>query len=196
MPDISRALKIPGWMEPEELEWLAAQAQVKVAILEVGSFLGRSTRALADNTPGTVHAVDMWLGSPEILRQYSKLGGPAGVFELFRVNTQDLLGTKLFPVMTPSASASQIFPIPLFDMIFLDGAHDFYSVLADISNWSKCLKAGGLLCGHDYKDAFPGVKLAVDSLIPNRHLLEGQSIWWATLEKEIVPQYTEAPLIA
>src|SRR5579864_3315474 len=63
MVDISRALTVNGWMSPPELEWLAEQAQKHRHIVEVGSWLGRSTRAMADNTTGLIFAVDTWKGT-------------------------------------------------------------------------------------------------------------------------------------
>jgi predicted O-methyltransferase YrrM len=54
--NIARALATDGWMSEAELFWLATQAQQHRRIVELGSFLGRSTRALADHTPGIVYA--------------------------------------------------------------------------------------------------------------------------------------------
>ena len=52
MIDISRAKSVEGWMAEAELTWLACQAQTAKVIVEVGSHVGRSTRALADHTTG------------------------------------------------------------------------------------------------------------------------------------------------
>lgn len=37
------------------------------------------------------------------------------------------------------------------DMVFIDGAHDYASVAADIAAWWPKVRPGGLLTGHDYK---------------------------------------------
>lgn len=36
------------------------------------------------------------------------------------------------------------------DFIFIDGAHDFQSVTNDICEWSKKVRGGGIISGHDY----------------------------------------------
>src|SRR3954470_12383000 len=60
--DITRALAIDGFMEEQELVWLAQQAKIHKCIVEIGSLLGRSTRALLDHTEGIVYAFDDWKG--------------------------------------------------------------------------------------------------------------------------------------
>src|ERR1017187_3971395 len=88
---LTRARTIFGWMLDNELQWLAEQASTHRNILEVGSFMGRSTRALADNTLGTVTAVDTWAGSDEA--EHKKLlegHGPDWLLEEFQRNMEGL----------------------------------------------------------------------------------------------------------
>jgi len=56
--DLARARAITGWMADDELLWLARVARGCQRIVEVGSYQGRSTRALADHCPGVVFCVD------------------------------------------------------------------------------------------------------------------------------------------
>ena len=58
--NITRALQIPGMMSEEELTYLAELASDREWIVEIGSWMGRSARAMADNTKGTVYCVDTW----------------------------------------------------------------------------------------------------------------------------------------
>lgn len=48
-----------------------------------------------------------------------------------------------------------------FDFIFLDGSHEYEDVKWECENYSKIIKEGGVLCGHDY-NIFEGVNKAVD----------------------------------
>src|SRR5215467_5967892 len=59
---LDRANNIDGWMSGPELQFLAEMASKYNHILEVGSYKGRSTRALADNTKGQVVCCDPWDG--------------------------------------------------------------------------------------------------------------------------------------
>lgn len=48
-----------------------------------------------------------------------------------------------------------------YDFVFLDGSHDYEDVKWECDNYSKIIKAGGVLSGHDY-NIFEGVNKAVD----------------------------------
>src|SRR6187399_3017638 len=47
------------------------------------------------------------------------------------------------------------------DFVFLDGLHTYEQVKWEIEHYSKLIRPGGALIGHDY-DTFKGVKKAVD----------------------------------
>ena len=174
--NIEHALPIPGWMGPEELEWLAQSAFVSHRIAEVGAWQGRSTVAMADNTLGIVFAVDTWKGSPEHegeLRQH----GPEWLIEQFLHN---IAGRKVCPVQMISVEAAELFSSQggLFDFIFLDASHDYDSVKADIAAWYPLLKHGGIFAGHDYTEHWPGVTQAVREAFPDRHVIAPNTAIW------------------
>ncbi len=181
--NIQRALTIDGWMGDCELEWLADQAQRCQRIVEVGAWMGRTTVALAENTNGTMYAVDTWEGSEE--HQEELKGKPEDwLFEQFRANTRHL--RNVIPCQGSSTYWACYFGHVLemnwkVDMIFLDAAHDYANVKADILAWRPLLAPQGLLCGHDIRPAFPGVRQAVEELVPGWRKVEGNrnSIWYA-----------------
>ena len=174
--NIHRASEIPGWMILSELEWLADQSALHVAICEVGCWIGRSTRALADNTIGIVYSVDTFEGSEEH-QEFLKDKPHDWVFSRFLDNTADL--RNVHPIIGLSVEVAKKFASQgqSFDMVFLDAAHDYASVKQDILAWTPLVAPGGLLCGHDYGPNWPEVQVAVDELIPNAKTGNNQ-IWY------------------
>lgn len=161
--DISRALSIQGWMSEKELTWLASKAQKCKVIIEVGSFKGRSARALADNLPedGVLHCVDPWNGNyPGVLPPINTF-----VFPEFYANLRDhIISGKVIP-------HREFFDCFDFgrgraDMVFIDGDHSYDGVKADILHAFKMVRVGGYLCGHDYSpENWPGTVKAVNELV-------------------------------
>lgn len=161
---LDKALAIPGWMSIMELAWLAEQATKHSRIVEIGSYLGRSTRALADNTPGWVLAVDDWKGPRDA--QHDK-----DLFKKFNENMMDECYDESFVpsenVRTLQCDHESVEPSQIegntngFDMIFLDGSHEYEDVKRDIGKWLPFLEKGGLICGHDFSDEYPSVQQAV-----------------------------------
>ncbi len=178
--NIDNAVQVQGWMAYIELEWLATQAEKRTHILEVGSWMGRSTRALADNTRGVVYAVDPWSieqqTHPDLIA--AQQGKPKDwLFQQFCENMKDFnvldpAKRTVIPVRLTSLEAAKSFKQSLradgtpfaFDMIFIDGSHDYVDVKADIEAWLPLLAEGGVICGHDYWQE-EGVTRAVDELI-------------------------------
>ncbi len=174
--DISAALLIDGWMSTAELIWLAEQARQHRRIVEVGSWLGRSAVALADNCPGWVYCVDLWDGN--LAPGISGGGWTAeACYEAFSHNMGGRI--NVIPLqMSSLQAASWAFPLLPFDMIFLDADHSYEAVKADIQAWRPLLVPGGLLCGHDFSEEFDGVRRAVRELLPNYHLGPGWLWYW------------------
>lgn len=173
---INNALKIEGWMSEVELTWLAHQAKQAKYIVEVGSYLGRSTTALCDNTLGTVYSVDPYSGdyfysNGSIMTQFGN-----ETLDKFRLNMFEyLVSGKLKHYRV---DLSNFFPgnFP-YDFIFIDGDHREDNVESDIVHGMGLLKKGGILAGHDYIHTdWPDVKKVVDRMFPNVNLVE--SIWW------------------
>jgi Methyltransferase domain len=179
--DISRAEAIPGYMADVELRWLAHHAAKADVIVEVGSYKGRSTRALADHCPGVVYAVDPWDGGYENDDgSQAKWIDTAGAFRDFQDNMRDHIETgRVVPVKGIFGRVSmpeRIVP----DLVFIDGDHRYSAVKADIDMACRMLRhqSGGVLCGHDYRHKdWPGVKKAVDEIFAGVHVEVCRSIW-------------------
>ena len=170
-----------GWIGATEVElnYLREQAKKHKKILEIGSWHGQTTRALAENTSGIVYAIDTWNGSKDEKYVYdsSKLNNGDNAFMEFCRNNGNLIDKgKIIPIRMHSANANWVFDVLgiKFDMIFIDGDHTYEGVKSDIIGTRSLLQDGALLCGHDYTN-WAGVKQAVDELI--RDFIVNPSIW-------------------
>lgn len=184
--NLDRALSIRGWMEPDELAWLAEQATQATKIVEVGCWCGRSTRALADHTSGTVWCADPWTGQQVSRTQQATTGEifllkrprRADIFSAFVENLSDHLATGRVQVLpVKSLVAIQVLQhLAPFDLVFLDGDHAYASIVPEIEQFRPLVRPGGILAGHDYGETWPDVKLAVDRFVPDRQIVN--RIWW------------------
>lgn len=163
---IAKAAAIEGWMAPVELIWLAEQAQKHQCIVEIGSHLGRSTRALGDNTPGVVYAVDNWAGPPEVSMPFWER---EKLYDRFLENMNGLIESKkVIPVKANHQTVNlDVKP----DMVFIDGCHEYEAVRDDIAKWQHV----DFLCGHDA--TWEGVRKALDETPWKIELIEGTEIW-------------------
>lgn len=173
---------VPGWMGVTELRWLAEQARRRQKIVEFGSFHGRSAKAMALATSGTLWAVDVW-------NWVSMMPPRIPIWESFqRFHAGEIRSGKVVPLRmsTQSAAAWLKRHQVRADMVFIDGDHAREAVRVDILLAIMLLGgrgSGGLICGHDYNEAdFPGVVQAVNELIPTFQLpTEGAGWIWAAV---------------
>lgn len=177
-----KAAEIDGWMEPAELEWLARQASARHRILEVGCWKGRSTKALALSTPGSVFAIDAWdktLDDPEGTYGEALERGWAAIYTDFLANLMyERESGKVKIARCPFQDSDGILANESFNMIFIDGDHRYEAVKRDIAISFDLAESGALLCGHDYGNGNPGVDQAVNELVPGHNLMQGGSIWF------------------
>lgn len=185
-----RVLHIDGFTLEEELEWLSETAgglPPGSLIVELGAWLGRSTGALwtGAGNDKIVVAIDTWLGQPSMRNDEQKIVKTQDIFLRFMTN-MTYLGTVpkwyvangspgLFYLRMESCEAAELFADESVDMVFLDPDHE--QAESDCQAWIPKVKYNGIVSGHDYSEAFPGVRQAVDLRFPN-HRRVG-SIWIA-----------------
>ena len=173
MCDISKALTIDGWMNEDELRWLAEEASEHDSIIELGCLLGRSTRALGDHTKGEVIAIDDWYGPREIFVPDEVR---ASLYNQFLDNMSDLIiKGKVRPLRVSHRDEVSLAKVRDADMVFIDGDHNYQAVKEDILFWQKKVVKGGLLCGHDARDI--SVSQAVIELLESPGIVPNTDIW-------------------
>lgn len=157
-------------------------------VIEVGSWLGKSTRHIARSIPknGKVYAVDHWLGSLE------HQGGEnlRKLYQQFLSNIiHKKLTHKIIPIRMASVDAekalSDIFP----DLIYIDASHEMEDVYRDLAIWYPHVKGHGILCGDDWP--WPGVQKAVKKFAEENGLLvKSEDAFWRLIE----PSFNEGKL--
>jgi len=68
-------------------------------------------------------------------------------------------------VKKPSMEAVKDFVDNSLDFVFIDANHHYKFVAEDIAEWSKKVKHGGIVSGHDYSPYMFEVKNAVDDYV-------------------------------
>lgn len=160
---------IEGWMTERELQYLCEMAQGK-HVLEVGTFLGRSTINMLryakrlvsiDHFAGNIHDIAV-----EMVRQIEGKGSTLWQQFLHRLAEYDVGDTEFVLMKMDVTKASMLLGAQAFDFVFIDGSHEYEDVLRDVRLLRSRVADGGVLAGHDYytDGNFPGVRKAVDEL--------------------------------
>lgn len=145
---------IPGWLLPPEARVLAECARGK-AVLEIGSYLGRSTVVMA-RVARVVHAIDWGRGDA---------GAGFGRTTAGLLANLDRFGVAGRVVVHVGAAAA-VGPAlrdGYFDFAFVDGAHDEASVAADLALARRAVRVDGAVALHDWQQ--PGVLAAARSVL-------------------------------
>ena len=142
------------------------RAQEPSTVVELGSYLGRSTVFFAlalkqVNPRGRVVAIDPHTGDRQLLEQ---LGAERlATFELFRQHCQAAGVDELVePHVATSLQVATGWSEPV-DLLYVDGWHSYDAVLADAEAWVPHLSPHGVVVFDDYV-AYGEVRDAVHNL--------------------------------
>jgi predicted O-methyltransferase YrrM len=139
--------------------------------VEFGGWVGTSAIVLADYFE-CVMVVDPWVGLP---------GGPVEYQDAGDAYLRFLQATEHVDEVTRFRCTAdefrRVYDGPC-DFVHIDHLHDYEETATSILWALSRIRRGGVVCGHDYgHDHFPGVKRAVDELLPMSHHGEGL-VWW------------------
>jgi hypothetical protein len=164
------ATDIIGWMDPEDLDWIASKAKNSSVVVEIGVWHGRSTFQWCSHSRGIVFAIDQWAPPTMQGAQYddypqARKSALSNLDHFIRWGRLLLIEGNSLAVLP---RIEMLFKFRAPDILFIDGDHNPEIVRQEIE-WGR--KMGVLLiCGHDYDQVNPalaGINHVVCTKTPN-----------------------------
>lgn len=143
--------------------------------IEVGSWAGASAFCLSTAFE-RLFCIDTWRGAGDNLGEIARGLPDMEPLRVFCRNLQPELFRSIFPVVGTSLFWAKIWPRPV-DFIYIDADHEYLSIKEDMEIWSKHVRPGGIIAGHDAKIYEKTVGRAACEF--GAHI-EG-NIWWKLL---------------
>jgi O-methyltransferase len=166
-------------------------SHVQPIAVEIGCWVGATTRMLAD-IGYQVYAIDHFQGntSDDLGERAAKYGSEK-IKETFLRNMGNRSNVVL--VHAESSIAAEKWPYidtyggpcfregtPPIDLLYIDANHDYESVKEDFELWSRFVRPGGLIIGHDF-GVFPGVTRFAGEFGASG---AGKSLWYITKQED------------
>jgi len=147
-----------------------------IKIAEIGVYMGRGTaiwnvELINYGISYEYKAIDHFLGSKEHtndnIPNYDKC-----------ILNLESISDKIEIVKSESIEASKLYDDEYFDIVYIDGSHEYEDVKEDIRHWLPKVKKGGFISGDDYIPGWPGVIKAVDESFVDKVKVIGDQQWW------------------
>lgn len=152
----------------EELPMLFKNMGFKVGA-EIGVYRGEFTKLFAE-LGIKMYAIDPWIAYLGAGRSENKDDMQDTNFEYAKETLSPFPDCTL--IRKTSQDALVDIPDESLDFVYIDGDHRFRFIAEDIVEWSKKVKKGGIISGHDYFNTSPNannvichVKAVVDTYV-------------------------------
>lgn len=150
-------------VEAKVLMDLAKSTPPETVIVEIGSYRGRSTIALAFGSlagvGNPVYAIDPHLKFQGIL---GGCFGPADQAEFYQNVATSNVGEIVSVVSLPSIAAARSWSDRNISLLWVDGDHSYKAVREDFEAWEAYVINGGKIAFHD--NTVPGVQTLIREL--------------------------------
>jgi len=157
LPRLRRGRK--GLGLKELIDYINKIAPTKeMTLVEIGAYAGESTSVFCENFKSVI-TIDPYLNGYDPSNKISYIVPMSRVYEVFCQNMQKYDNYRL--IQKKSDEAILELADQQFDVIYIDGAHQYEQANNDIINYSKIVKVGGFITGHDYNKRWTGVVQAV-----------------------------------
>jgi len=134
------------------LKAVTATDLLQFSIIEIGSYRGATTRALAAATSREVVAIDPYVGD----------GGHQRDLQLFEQHTVGLSNVRM--LREPSDRGFDLWGKNPVSLVFIDAIHEYVHAWYDFAAWGSLVPVGGMVAFHDV-DQFPGVNRVCQKIL-------------------------------
>ena len=152
-----------------ELPPLLKEMGLKVGA-EIGVYKGDFTKVFCENGM-KMYAIDPWLAYPEYYHLKADQTQMENEYERAK---KKLMGSDCEIIRKTSMEAVKDFKDGSLDFVYIDGNHDLMHATEDIWEWSKKVRKGGVVSGHDYWNGnhmhLCDVGWVVDSYTKSKHI--------------------------
>jgi predicted O-methyltransferase YrrM len=166
---------VPGHLHPLEgrlLYWLASQVPAGGCVVEIGSYLGRSSGFLATGLKSNAKlvCVDTWLNDAMPIEKRD-------VMQQFLTNTRRLAARlEIARGRSEEIAARWVKPV---DVLFIDGDHSYAGCSTDLKSWLPFVRSRGWIAVHD--SAVIGVARAIRDFLPAKNRVGSPRRIWSIL---------------
>lgn len=149
----------PEKNQPHGFEVFASWIKKDSIMAEIGSYMGESAEVfLNSGNIKMLFCIDPWVGG------YDNSDGTSftdmnKVEKLFDYNMSKY--NNYVKIKQSSLEAVKMFPDHFFDLVYIDGNHQYEAVLQDLRIWIPKIKPGGWCTGHDFGGFFSPVTNAL-----------------------------------
>lgn len=136
---------------------------------EIGVYRGQFSEKLFQSNPNLkLYCVDPWT----IYKGYEIFGVTHK--ESYQETKERTSKYNCTIIRRFSMDAVKDFEDESLDFVYIDANHNFQSVVNDLCEWSRKVKVGGIVCGHDYSFVKDKHKTGADSIPPHTasHVVE------------------------
>ena len=134
-----------GWGSPttrEDIGKLFGELGYKLGA-EVGVAHGTNAAMFFKHVPGLkLICVDPWSAFGKNTDEHME--------NVYRNARKNLDGKDVVWKRTPSLDGAKEVEDGSLDFVYIDGLHDFDSVMVDVITWTKKVRKGGIVSGHDF----------------------------------------------
>lgn len=140
---------------------------------EIGVRFGYFSKIICENNPDLkLYCIDPWDAYDTKYPQEKQ-------DEIYLKAVENLEPYNVQIVRMTSMNALDQFADGSLDFVYIDGNHDFDYVMMDIICWSKKVRSGGIVAGHDYYSGEVGIMKAVDAYTHSHNIRP----WYVTKDQ-------------